>query len=47
MQKGEYHDLDFQSNTLLLTDVSESFREMCLKIYYLDKIYVKFLSTLD
>ena len=45
MQKGEYHDLDLQSNTLLLADVSESFREMCLKIYHLNKIYVKFLST--
>ena len=37
--------MDLQSNTLLLADVSESFREMCLKIYHLDKIYVKFLST--
>ena len=33
---GEYHDLFFQSNTLLLADVSENFRNMCLEIYKLD-----------
>ena len=30
---GEYHDLYVQSDTLLLGDVFESFRNMCLKIY--------------
>ena len=33
---GEYHDLFFQSNTLLLADVFENFRSMCLEIYKLD-----------
>ena len=32
----EYHDLCVQSDTLLLTDVFESFQNMCLKIYELD-----------
>ena len=40
---GEYHDLYVQSNTLLLIDVSENFRNMCLKIYELNP--VKFLSA--
>ena len=30
-----YHDLHFQSDTLLLPDVFENFRYMCLKIYEL------------
>ena len=29
----EYHDLYVQSNTSLLADVFENFRNMCLKIY--------------
>ena len=41
---GEYHDLYLKSDTLLLADVFENFRKMCLKIYHLDP--VKFLSTL-
>ena len=40
---GEYHDLYVQSNTLLLADVSENFRNMCLKICQLDP--AKFLSA--
>ena len=32
----EYQDLYIQSNTLLLADVFEIFRNMCLKIYQLD-----------
>ena len=39
----EYHDLYVQSNTLLLADVFENFRNMCLKIYELDT--EKFLSA--
>ena len=33
---GEYHDLYVQSNTLLLGDVLENFRNMNLEIYKLD-----------
>ena len=39
---GEYHDLYVQSNTLLLADVFESFRNLCIKTYRLDPAY--FLS---
>ena len=38
----EYHDFYVQINTLLLSDVFENFRKMCLKIYELDP--AKFLS---
>ena len=40
---GEYHDLYFKNDTLLLADVFENFREMCLEIYQLDP--GKFLSA--
>ena len=30
---GEYHDLCVQSDTFLLTDLFENFRNMCIKIY--------------
>ena len=40
---GEYHDLFAQSDTLLLADVFENFRNMSLKIYKLDPS--KFLSA--
>ena len=40
---GEYHGLYLKSNTLLLADVFEKFRKMCLEIYQLDP--AKFLST--
>ena len=33
---GEYHDLYVQSDTLLLADVFEKFRNACLKVYELD-----------
>ena len=36
---GEYHDLYVQSYTLLLSDVFEMFRNMCLKIYEFDPVY--------
>ena len=34
--RGEYHDLYVQSDTLLLADVYENFRNMCLDKYELD-----------
>ena len=40
---GEYHDLYFKTDTLLLVDVFENFRKMCLEIYQLDP--AKFLSA--
>ena len=39
---GEYHDLYIQSDTLLLADVFENFRNMFINIYELDP--VQFLS---
>ena len=36
---GEYHNLHAQSDTLLLADVFENFRNKCLEIYELDPIY--------
>ena len=33
---GEYHYLHFQSDALLLPDVFENFRNMCVKICKLD-----------
>ena len=41
---GEYRDLYIKSDTLLLAEVFENFRKMCLKVYHLDP--VKFLSAL-
>ena len=38
---GEYHDFYLKSDALVLADVFENFRKMCLKIYHLDP--VKFL----
>ena len=40
---GVYHDLYLRSDVLLLADVCENFRDMCLKIYELDP--AKFLSA--
>ena len=33
---GDYHDLYIQSDTLLLADVFENFRNKCIKIYEVD-----------
>ena len=41
---GEDHDFFVQSDTLLLADVFENFRSMCLEIYDFDP--AKFLSVL-
>ena len=40
---GDYHDLYVQSDTLLLADVFENFRDKCIEIYELDPTY--FLSA--
>ena len=40
---GEYHNLYVQSNTLLLADVFQNFKNMSLKLYELDP--AKFLSV--
>ena len=40
---GEYHNLYVQSDTLLLADVFEIFRNTCIEVYGLDLVY--FLSA--
>ena len=40
---GEYHDLYLKSDILLLANVLESFKKICLEIYELDP--VKFISA--
>ena len=40
---GDYHDLYVQSDTILLADVFEIFRNKCIKIYELDPAH--FLSA--
>ena len=40
---GDYHDLYVQSDTLLLADVFENFRDTCIKVYELDPAH--FLSA--
>ena len=39
LKYGDYHDLHVQSDTLLLADVFENFRDNCIEIYRLDPIY--------
>ena len=41
--RGEYHDLYVQSDTLLLADAFEKFRDTCIEIYRLDPLH--FLSA--
>ena len=43
---GDYHDLYVESDTLLLADVFENFRDMCLKEYELDPAHFLLLSGL-
>ena len=40
---GEYHDFYLTSDTLLLADVFENSRKICLEIYQLDR--AKFISA--
>ena len=40
---GEYHELYVQSQTLLLADVFENFKDKCIEIYGLDP--ARFLSA--
>ena len=40
----DYHDLSVQSDTLLLADVFENYKNKCIKIYELDPAH--FLSAL-
>ena len=42
--RGDYHDLCVQSDPILLADVFENSRKMCIKIYELDPAH--FLSAL-
>ena len=42
---GKYHDLYLKSDTLLLADVFENFRKMCLRIYRL--VLQNFFYVLD
>ena len=41
----EHHDLYYKTDPLLLVDVFENFREMCLIIYHIDP--AKFFQLLD
>ena len=43
---GEYHDLYVQSDTLLLGDVFENFRDVCIKVYGLGPAYLLSASGL-
>ena len=43
---GDYHDLYVQSDTLLLADVFNNFRDMCLKEYELDPAHFSSLPGL-
>ena len=43
---GEYHDLYVQTDTLLLADVYEKFRDKCVEIYGLDPSYYLHLISL-
>ena len=42
----DYHDLYVQSDTLLLADVFNNFRDMCLKEYELDPAHFLSLTGL-
>ena len=41
---GQYHDLYVQSDILLLADVFENFRDMCVKVYELDPAHIPIIT---
>ena len=43
---GQYHDLYEQSDALLLADVFENFRDMCIKVYEQDPAHLPLLPGL-
>jgi len=43
---GVYHDFYLKTDVLLLTDVFENFRDMCLSFYGLDPVYYYTLPKL-
>ena len=42
---GEYHDLYVQSDTLLLSDIFENFRNIFLNIYKLEPVYFLYVQS--
>ena len=44
---GEYHDLYVQSDTLLLADVFENFRNKCIEMYELNPAHILCALHLD
>ena len=42
---GQYHDLNFLTDSLLLVDVSDNFREFCFKHYGLDCLHFQTLPS--
>ena len=44
---GKYHDLYVQSDTLLLADVFENFRNMCIKVYELDPAHLFIITRIS
>ena len=42
---GEYHDLQLKTDVLILTDVFEDFRSLCMKYYDSDPAYYMTLPS--